>query len=107
MTKTHPTPTLILEMIIRKKTNAAKDSASRYWDDSDWAIANAQTLSEKYPNQWIAVYNKEVIAHHKELGRVAKQVQQVGVSDPVFTFSERGIHVYGYSAHSLFGGGNG
>ena len=74
-----------------------KKTSSRYWDDSDWSIANAQMLSEHYPNQWITIYNKKVIAHHKELGRVARQAQKLGVNEPVFTFSERGILVYGYS----------
>ncbi len=83
---------------MRKQKNTEQQTPSRYWDDSDWAIANAQMLSEQYPNEWIAVYNNEVIAHHKELGRAAKEAQKLGIEDPVFTFSERGIHVYGYSA---------
>jgi hypothetical protein len=87
----------ILEAIMRQQKNAESKTSSRYWDDSDWAIANAQMLSEQYPNQWVAIYNKKVIAHAKELGRVAVQAQKFGVTDPVFTFSERGIHVYRYS----------
>jgi len=82
---------------MRKRNITQKNTSSRYWDDSDWGIANAQMLSEHYPNQWIAIYNKKVIAHHQELGRVARQAQKLGVNEPVFTFSERGIHVYGYS----------
>ncbi|MDZ7305146.1 MAG: DUF5678 domain-containing protein, partial [candidate division KSB1 bacterium] len=82
---------------MRKQKKTQKQTPARYWDDSDWAIANAQTLSEQCPNQWVAIYNKKVIAHHKELGQVAKQVQKLGINDPVFTFSERGIHVYSYS----------
>jgi hypothetical protein len=82
---------------MRKPKSKERKTPSRYWDDSDWAIAYAQTLSEQCPNQWVAIYNKKVIAHHKELGRVARQAQKLGINDPVFTFSERGIHVYGYS----------
>lgn len=82
---------------MRKSKNLQKKTSSRYWDDSDWSIANAQMLSENYPNEWLAIYNKRVIAHHKELGQVARQAEAFGVHDPVFTYSERGIHVYGYS----------
>jgi hypothetical protein len=81
----------------KQKSNERK-TPSRYWDDSDWAIANAQMLSEQCPNQWVAIYNKKVIVHHKELGHVARQVRKLGIDDPVFTFSERGIHVYGHYA---------
>jgi hypothetical protein len=86
-----------LEVIVRKRKSTQKKTPSRYWDDSDWAIANAQMLSQQYPNQWVAIYNKKVIAHHKELGRVARQALKLDFNDPVFTFSERGIHVYGHS----------
>lgn len=82
---------------MRKQKTKQKKTSSRYWDDSDWTIANAQMLSEQYPNMWVAIYNKKIIAHHKELGRVVKQAQKLGVNDPVFTFSERGVHIYGYS----------
>jgi hypothetical protein len=82
---------------MRQRKTAKRKTPSRYWDDSDWGIANAQMLSEQYPNMWVAIYNKKVIAHHRELGRVARQAQQLGFNDPVFTFSERGIYVYGHS----------
>jgi hypothetical protein len=42
----------------------------RYWDDSKWAIQNIQTLTEKYPDQWIAVFAGQVAAHDADLGRV-------------------------------------
>jgi hypothetical protein len=79
---------------MRKKTNTTKDSASRYWDDSDWAIDNAQALSESYSNEWVAIYQKKVVAHDKKLSNVMLEVKNKGICDPVFKFSERGIHVY-------------
>ena len=45
------------------KSRSAKQKVSeRHWDDSDWAIANAQMLSQNYPNEWVAIYEKQVKA---------------------------------------------
>ena len=77
------------------KSRSAKQKVSeRHWDDSDWAIANAQMLSQNYPNEWVAIYEKQVIAHDKSLNRVMSDVGEKGVNNPVFKFSERGIRVY-------------
>lgn len=79
---------------MRKRKTDEQKTPARYWDDSDWAIANAQTLSENYPNQWVAVYNKKVIANDKELGPVVNRAREHGAGDAVFTYIERGFHVY-------------
>jgi hypothetical protein len=83
--------------IMRKLSTTTKKTPEQDWDDSDWAVANAQALSERYPDQWVAIYNKAVIAHHKELGRAAAKVKRQGIANPVFKFVERGFHVYRYS----------
>jgi len=77
-----------------KRKSAEQKTPDRYWDDSDWAIANAQTLSEHYPNQWVAIYDKKVIANNKELGPVVNRASEQSAGDAVFTYIERGIHVY-------------
>ena len=74
-----------------------RKATDRYWNDSDWAIANVQTLSDNYPNQWVAIYNKQVVANDKELGPVVKQARKLGANDAVFKFVEQGINVYRYS----------
>jgi hypothetical protein len=58
-----------LDFMQKQKSNERKTS-SRYWDDSDWAIANAQMLSEQCPNQWVAIYNSRFISH--EIYQAAK-----------------------------------
>jgi hypothetical protein len=82
---------------MRKRKATGQKTPSRYWDDSDWAIANVQTLSDNYPNQWVAIFNKQVIANNKELGPVVKQARNLGAKDAVFKFVEQGINVYRYS----------
>jgi hypothetical protein len=79
-----------------QKKSPPKDS-SRYWEDSDWAIDNAQMLSEEFPNQWVAIHNKKVIANNKNLGEVVGQAGKLGIDEPVFKFVERGFYANRYS----------
>jgi len=32
----------------------------RYWDDSDWGAKNIQMLTEKYPAEWVAIFEKKL-----------------------------------------------
>jgi hypothetical protein len=70
----------------------------RYWDDSEWAIKNIQPLTEKYPDEWIAVFEEQVVAHDVDFGRVLAAVEPHGIESPVIKFIEKGIHVYKYFA---------
>jgi len=49
------------------KTKSAKARPPRlsrqFLRDEQWISDHIQELIEKYPNQWIMVYNGEVIAH--------------------------------------------
>jgi hypothetical protein len=65
----------------------------RYWDDSEWAIQNIQALTEKYPDEWIAVFEERVAAHNADLGQVLAAVESHGIESPVIKFIEKGIHV--------------
>lgn len=46
-----------------------------YWEDKEWVNENYTELAQKYPDQWIAVYDKEVISANKNLGEVEKVIQ--------------------------------
>lgn len=35
----------------------------RYWEDLKWARDHHSELLERYRNEWIAIYNKQVVAH--------------------------------------------
>lgn len=43
-----------------------------FWEDSRWIEQHYSELVEKYPDQWIAVVNKRVIAHGKDRAKVKK-----------------------------------
>lgn len=34
----------------------------RYWEDEKWAYSNYTELMKKYPDKWVAVVNKQVVA---------------------------------------------
>ena len=70
----------------------------RYWKDSEWAIQNIQVLTEEFPEEWVAVYEEEVVVHDVDLGRVQSVIQSQGFDSPVIKFIERGIHVYKHFA---------
>lgn len=69
----------------------------RYWEDSAWGTKNIQMLTEKYPAEWVAIFEKKIVAHHAELGRVLAGIESIGLDSPVIKFIERGIRVYKYS----------
>ena len=64
----------------------------RHIDDSNWTDENINELTEKYPDMWIAVLDKEVIIASKDLGEVKrvarKKAAEVGRGFCVYTFIE-------------------
>jgi len=56
-----------------------------YIEGRDWAYEHGWELSEKYPNQWLAIYNKEVISFG-DLGFVKKAVSKKAIGGPVFYY---------------------
>ena len=66
-----------------------------YWEDSDWADVHIGEISEAYPNLWVAVVDKQVIAWGKVIADVRKVAQEkTGRTHFPIVFAERGIHVY-------------
>jgi len=35
---------------------------AQFWDDQDWALQHYAELTTKHSNQWVAVYNQQVVA---------------------------------------------
>lgn len=66
-----------------------------YWEDSKWANEHMNEISEKYPNQWVVIFNKKVIAASRS-GSEAEQIarEKVGDQEFVILFAEKGMRVY-------------
>ncbi|MCH8290778.1 hypothetical protein IH992_06740 [Candidatus Poribacteria bacterium] len=79
----------------------------RHIDDSNWIIESINELTEKYPDMWIAVLDKEVVIASKDLGKVKtmarKKAREVGRGPCFYKFVEslqrlrRSPKVYDYS----------
>ena len=66
-----------------------------YWEDSRWAHAHSQELSEHYPNQWVAIYNKQVVTAGRVISDILEEARRkAGDHEFVVFFSEKGIHIY-------------
>lgn len=48
-------------------------------EDRDWAHAHIGEFVQKYPNQWVAVCNKEVVSVGTDLGKVKKEANKKAV----------------------------
>jgi len=60
-----------------------------YWDDNNWANEHLGEISQSYPNQWVAIVDKTVVAAGKNLSEV-----KTGRKEFPIVFAERSIHVY-------------
>ena len=66
-----------------------------YWKDSEWAHEHMNEITAKYPNRWVIIYRKKVIAASTS-GSEAEQIarEKVGDKEFVILFAEKGIRVY-------------
>ncbi len=47
-----------------------------FWEDQDWAFDNYTEWMKKYPDQWIAVVDKKVVAAGKDIGEIERIAQE-------------------------------
>jgi hypothetical protein len=69
--------------------------SKEYWENSEWAYEHMNEISAKYPNQWVIVFDKKVIAASRsgsEAEHIAKE--KVANQEFVILFAEKGIRVY-------------
>ena len=68
-----------------------------FWEDARWVDENYSELAQKYPDQWIAVYDREVIVANKYLGEVKKVARSKKFPRQcVYSYVEGAMRVYGY-----------
>ena len=66
-----------------------------FWKDEDWAYDNYDELVRMYPDQWIAVVNKKVVAAGKNASEVVDLAERKTERKefPVI-FMEKTVRVY-------------
>ena len=65
-----------------------------FWEDQDWGFKHYSDLVKKYPDKWVAIVHKEVIAAG-DLEKVEKEAEKkVGKKHVPVLFVESGSHIY-------------
>ena len=67
----------------------------RFWEDDEWIENNYSELVRNYKSEWIAVVNKMVVAHGKNLALVEEEAKlKTGMDHIPVAFIESGAVVY-------------
>ncbi|MDI6794882.1 MAG: DUF5678 domain-containing protein, partial [bacterium] len=46
-----------------------------FWDDREWAYAHYQDLAKKYPDKWVAIMDKEIVAVSDGSGNILEEAR--------------------------------
>lgn len=65
-----------------------------FWEDKRWVYQNYAELTERYPDQWVAIVDKKVIAAGDLEEVKEKATRKIKRGDIVFMFIEGARHVY-------------
>jgi len=68
-----------------------------YWEDSKWASDHFTEIVKDYPNQWVAIVDKKVVAAGRTIAEVEKAATEKTGRDefPVY-LAEKGVCVYNH-----------
>ncbi len=78
------------------KNESLPSPASReYLEDSNWAHEHLAELASEYPNQWVAIVNKMVVAAGRVISEVERMAREkTGRQEFPVILAEKGLHVY-------------
>lgn len=51
------------------------DKLKKFKEDSKWLDENYDELSQKYEEEWVAVFNKQVVDHDKNIDRLLGRLE--------------------------------
>jgi len=70
-----------------------------FWDDLDWANNHMDEISAAYPDQWVAIVDRRVVASGPILADVESRAMALtGRTEFPVLFAETGIRVYAHRA---------
>ncbi len=49
----------------------------RFFEDHKWLVEHSPDLAGQYPDQWVAVHDRKVIAAGKDAGQVLRSAQEI------------------------------
>ena len=56
-----------------------QEELKRFGADADYCEAHYAELLERYPEQWVAIYNQEVVGAAKAIKGLVKQLERKGI----------------------------
>jgi len=66
-----------------------------FWEDAKWVEKHYSELVKKFPDEWVAVVNREVVTSGKDLAKVKEEAKiKTGREKIPTIFIECGDHVY-------------
>jgi hypothetical protein len=66
-----------------------------FWEDREWAYEHYQELAKKYPNKWVAIMKKKVVAVSDGSGKILEEARAKTKREYIpIIFIEGGINVY-------------
>ncbi|MCB4755738.1 MAG: DUF5678 domain-containing protein [Elusimicrobia bacterium] len=78
-----------------KKTSLPPQPPKEYWQDYDWANQHYGELLKAYPNQWVGIHHKRVVAASRDGRKVEESlgIQFPGQQIPL-VFVADASHIY-------------
>jgi hypothetical protein len=71
-----------------------KMEPKEFWEDQKWGFKHYSELVRKYPDQWVAIRDKKVVASG-DLAEVELEAKRkTGKEDIPVIFVESGSHIY-------------
>lgn len=72
-----------------------KSIPKKFWDDREWAYEHYSDLIKKYPDKWIAVLDKKVVAVSDGSGKILEKARAKTKKKYIpIIFIEGGVNVY-------------
>ena len=70
-----------------------------FWDDFEWANTHMDEISAAYPDLWVAIVSRRVVASGPVLADVESQALELtGRAEFPILYAEAGIRVYAHQA---------
>jgi len=82
-----------------KKVEVPQELLNLIRDDEDLLRSMSPKEMAKYGGQWIATRNKQVVAVADSLGKLYRQLAQIGIEVACISFIEDPDHVVIYTVH--------
>ncbi len=76
--------------------------SERFACDQEWIEEHLAEFASGYPDQWLGVYNQQVIAASSNLGQVIQAAKRIGDREVTIFFVEGRLYVYqGRANHAV------